>query len=71
MQNSVYGKHAIDVSTVRCCVRHFKIGEAEIEDKTQSGQPAMAVTTGNKSRTDVLIMQNFKQTATMHPYSLS
>jgi hypothetical protein len=34
--NSAYGKHALDVSAVRCWVRHFKSCETENRDKHQS-----------------------------------
>ena len=42
---AVYGDRCVDVSTVRCWVRRFKdgeLGQADLNDKTQSGRPVTA-----------------------------
>jgi transposase-like protein len=48
--SSVSGEHTVNVSTVRCWVRHFKSGETEIDDKPPSSRSATAVTVDNRSR---------------------
>jgi hypothetical protein len=58
--NSVYGKHTVDVSTVRHWVRHFKSSDTETGDMACSSQPAMTLTADNKSHTDVLIKLHLK-----------
>lgn len=48
---SVYGEHTVDVSTVRCWFRLFKIGGTAFRDKPQSSRGATEVTADNKGTT--------------------
>ena len=49
---NVYGDSTMNVSTVRHWAMHFKSRETDINDKSQSGLPATAVTPENQSWVD-------------------
>ena len=64
---AIYGDQCVDVSTVRRWVRRFKdgeLGQADLNDKTQSGRPVTASDQLHQDRFEELIRGNrrIKQT---------